>query len=70
MEMVTINQMAHFNPMGRASTSPEQEACVIRYSPGRRELGLAKCDPKASLLPRPPEITTFNDDSWPPLQTH
>lgn len=49
MEMVTINQMAHFNPMGRASTSPEQEACVIhRCSPGRRELGLAKCGPKAS----------------------
>lgn len=49
MEMVTINQVAHFNPMGRASTSPEQEACVIhRCSPGRRELGLAKCGPKAS----------------------
>lgn len=49
MEMVNINQVAHFNPMGRASTSPEQEACVIhRYSPGRRELGLTKCGPKAS----------------------
>lgn len=49
IEMVTIHQMAHFNPMGRASTSPEKEACVIhRCSPGRRELGLAKCGPKAS----------------------
>lgn len=47
--MVIINQMAHFNPMGRASTSPEREACVIhRCSPSRRELGLAKCGPKAS----------------------
>lgn len=49
MELVTIHPMAHFNPMGRASTSPEQEACVIyRCSPRRRELGLTKCGPKAS----------------------
>lgn len=70
MELVTIHQMAHYNPMGRSKhKSRARGVCDLPVLTRQEGAGARQVWSKG-LLPGPPEITTLNAHFWAPPQAH